>query len=396
MNFNPDSATTAYLGTIPAAARTKSDAYFEGGYWISVWSVLVTVTVMILLLQFGISRKIRDRTERISSRWWIHTWIYFAVFTVLTALVSLPWDAYVGFFRERQYDLMNQSFGAWLGDRLKGIALSITLGGVAVVGLYAAVRKAPRSWPIWGSLLTTVFLVIGVLIGPVYIAPLFNKYTALTDARVRDPILAMARANDIHADKVYVVDASRQSKRISANVSGIFGTERITLNDNLLNRTSLPEIKAVMGHEMGHYILNHVYELVLEFFLVIVLLFLVLRLAYGWVVAKWGSNWGVRDAGDVAGLPLVVLIMSVFFLLVSPVTNTIVRTNEAEADAFGLNAAREPDGFARVSVRLSEYRKLDPGLWEEKIFFDHPSGRTRIYKAMAWRAAQISDSMLPK
>lgn len=387
-SFNPDSATNAYLATIPAAAREKSDAYFEGGYWIPIWGVVITVAVMLLLLNSRISSRLRDRAERVTAQGWIHTWIYFAIFTVLVAVITLPWDVYTGFLRERQYDLMNQSFAAWMQDKLKGLSISILLGGLAAAGLYGVVRKAPRSWPVWGSIVAALFLVFGVLISPVYIAPLFNKYTTLTDPRVRDPILAIARANDIHADKVYVVDASRQSKRISANVSGIFGTERITLNDNLLNRTSLPEIKAVMGHEMGHYILNHVYALVLDFFLIIVVTFVVLKVAFNRVSMRWGARWGVRDMGDVAGLPLVIIITAIFSLLITPVTNTIIRTKEAEADAFGLNAAREPDGFAQTALKLSEYRKLSPGPWEEKLFFDHPSGQTRIYKAMVWKAAQ--------
>lgn len=386
--LDPVAATNAYLATIPADKRAKSNAYFEGGYWINFWDMLITAAVMLLILHLGISRRLRGRAEHVTTKPWIHTWVYYAALTILVGVVTFPWEAYTGFFRERHYDLMNQSFGAWFKDQLKGIVVSLILGGLTVMALYGVVRKLPKSWPVWGSIVATVFLVFSVLISPIYINPLFNKYTLLTDARVRDPILQIARANDIHADKVYVVDASKQSKRISANVSGIFGTERITLNDNLLNRTSLPEIKAVMGHEMGHYVLNHVYEFILEYFILIVATFALLKLMFNWAVTRWGMKWGVRDVGDVAGMPLVVLIASIWFFLLTPVTNTMIRTNEAEADAFGLNAAREPDGFAQVSLKLSEYRKLEPSAWEERIFFDHPSGRTRIYKAMVWKAAQ--------
>ena len=388
--FDPVAATNAYLATIPADAKARSDNYFEGGYWIQLWGFLITVAVMLLILRLGWSRRMRDRAERVTGMRWVHVFVYFALFTLLTTIITLPWTLYTDFFREHQYGLSNQTFAAWTSDSLKGLGLNLVLGGLAVAGLYAVVRRLPRSWPIWGSLVAVAFIVFSALIAPIYIVPMFNTVSRLEDPAVRDPILSMARSNDIDAQNVYVVDASRQTKRISANVSGIFGTERITLNDNLLNRTSLPEIKAVMGHEMGHYVLNHVYEFLAYALILVVAAFTILQTAFGWATRRWGIAWGIRDIADPAGLPLVMLIMAAFFFVITPITNSIVRTNEAEADAFGLNVAREPDGFAQVALRLSEYRKLDPGPLEEAIFFDHPSGRTRVYKSMVWKAEQLS------
>jgi STE24 endopeptidase len=388
--FDPVAATNAYLATIPADAKARSDNYFEGGYWIQLWGFVITVVVMLLILRLGWSRRMRDRAERVTRMRWIHVFLYFALFTLLTTILTLPWTLYTEFFREHQYNLSNQTFAAWASDSLKGLGLNLVLGGLAVAGLYAVVRRLPRTWPIWGSLVAVVFIVFSALIAPIYIVPMFNTVSRLEDPAVRDPILSMARSNDIDAQNVYVVDASRQTKRISANVSGIFGTERITLNDNLLNRTSLPEIKAVMGHEMGHYVLNHVYEFLAYALILVVAAFTILQAAFSWATRRWGAAWGIRDIADPAGLPLVMLIMAAFFFVITPVTNSIVRTNEAEADAFGLNVAREPDGFAQVALRLSEYRKLEPGPLEEMIFFDHPSGRTRVYKSMVWKAEQLS------
>jgi STE24 endopeptidase len=185
---------------------------------------------------------------------------------------------------------------------------------------------------------------------------------------------------------VYVMDASRQSTRISANVSGLLGTQRITLNDNLLRRTSLPEIEAVMGHEMGHYVLHHVYQSIVFFTLLIAAGFGLLRFGFTWAAARWGERWGVRTPEDVAGLPLMVLLFTSYLFVLTPLTNTYIRANEVAADIFGLNAARQPDGFAVVSLKIAEYRKLDPGPLEEALFFDHPSGRTRIRMAMEWKA----------
>ena len=201
----------------------------------------------------------------------------------------------------------------------------------------------------------------------------------------------MARANDIPAENVYKFDASKQTKRISANVSGFASTTRISLNDNLLNRCTPAEIKAVMGHEMGHYVLNHVYKGVIEFGVLIFIVFALLNWSLNKLIATRGANWGIESISDVAGLPLVVVLIGVIFFFATPVTNTMIRTQEMEADQFGLNAAREPDAEAHVDMLLSEYRKVDPGKWEEIFFFDHPSGRVRIETAMKWKAEHLND-----
>jgi Zn-dependent protease with chaperone function len=255
--------------------------------------------------------------------------------------------------------------------------------------VYAFLWRAPRTWWLWASAVTILFQMMTALIAPVYIAPLFNKYTKLADPRIKDPILSMARANGIPANDVYVMDASRQSNRVSANVSGFLGTDRITLNDNLLKRCTLPEISAVMGHEMGHYVLNHIYKAILFLSVLTVLGFAFLKWGAGWALARWGGAWRVGEVNDVAALPLLAIVVGIYFFVLMPVTNTLIRTQEYEADIFGLNAARQPDGAALIALKLGEYRKLDPGPIEEFLFFDHPSGRTRIFAAMRWKAEHL-------
>jgi STE24 endopeptidase len=207
---------------------------------------------------------------------------------------------------------------------------------------------------------------------------------------VREPILSLARANGIPATEVFQMDASRQTKRISANVSGAFGTTRVTLNDNLLNRCTLPEIEAVMGHEMGHYVLNHVYKMVGFLAVLVGLMMVAMRWGLDRLLVRFGARCGLAGAGDLAVLPLAVALISGFGFVLTPVMNTLIRTQEIEADVFGLNAARQPDGFAECALKLSEYRKMEPGPIEEFIFYDHPSGATRIRTAMRWKAENLS------
>ena len=199
----------------------------------------------------------------------------------------------------------------------------------------------------------------------------------------------MAHANGIPTNDVYQIDASRQTTRMSANVSGFANTMRITLNDNLLRRGSPEEIQAVMGHEMGHYVMNHIPKSI--FFLIVVI---VVSFAYlaGRSTGRWraGESAGrFAASGDPAVLPLVMLLTGILFFVLTPVMNTETRTQEKEADMFGLNAARQPDGFAQAAIHLSEYRKMRPGRIEEYIFFDHPSGYDRIHSAMVWKGQNL-------
>ncbi|MBI3263459.1 MAG: M48 family metallopeptidase [Acidobacteria bacterium] len=383
---DPVAATDRYLATVPPDKRARSDAYVEGGYWLDVWSFLLGAVVQWLFLQRGWSAGMRDRAARLVRARPLQTAAYWVQYLIVTSLLLFPLSVYAGFIREHQYGLATQTFAMWLGDQAKGLGVGLVLGGLAVVTLYGVLRRMARTWWLWGSMVMIGFTVVSLLIGPVFIAPLFNTYTPLQDPRVRDPILEMARAHGVGVSDVYQVDASRQTTRISANVSGFLGTERITLNDNLLRRGSPAEIKAVMGHELGHYVLNHMYEIVLFDAIVIVVGFGFLRWGFDRSLRRWGAGWGVRDIGDVAGLPLIALLFSIYSFALTPLQNTFARSNEYEADLFGLNAAREPDGFAEISLKLGEYRKLAPGPVEEWIFFDHPSGRTRILAAMRWKA----------
>jgi STE24 endopeptidase len=387
--FNPQTATRAYLDRIAPSAKARSDAYFEGGYWVQLWQFLYGCAVGLLFLQTGLSPRMRNLAIRIGRFKPLQTAVYAVQYMVLAALLTFPLTVYTDFFREHHYGLATQAFGGWLGDWLKGLLVSVILGSLFFMALFGVVRRLERTWHLWGALVTLGFLVFALVISPVFIAPLFNQYTPLADPKVVDPILLLARANGIAADRVYEMDASKQSTRVSANVSGFLGTMRITLNDNLLKRCSPAEIQAVMAHEIGHYVLNHIFKMILFLGILIVAGFFLLRWGTTRLLHSFGSLWGICGIGDVAVMPLAVLLFSTYLFLLTPFTNSFIRMQEMEADRFGLNAARQPDGFAEVALKLGEYRKMEPGPIEEWIFFDHPSGATRIRTAMGWKAANL-------
>jgi Zn-dependent protease with chaperone function len=384
--IDPEAATRAYLDQLPADRKARSDAYFEGGYWLQLVDFLWGAAVYLVLLATGVSARMRDRAERRTRSRALQTALYWAQLVITVAVLTAPLAIYEGYVREHAYGLSNLSFGAWLVEGLKGLAITVVLGALAITAIYAVVRRVPRTWWLWGTGIAVAFAAFAAVITPVVLVPIFNTPKRLEDPRVVRPILSLARANGIRASDVWEVDASRQSKRISANVSGFLGTERIALNDNLLARASLPEIEAVMAHEMGHYVLNHVWTGILATGLLTGIGFAAVAWSFERLRRRYGGRWGIRDIADPAGLPLAALLFSAFSLVATPFANSITRTAEYEADMYGLNAARQPDGFAQIALKLSDYRKLAPGRLEELVFFDHPSGRTRIFSAMRWKA----------
>ncbi len=383
-NFNVDAATESYLNLLSPEQRAQSDAYFEGGYWLQLWGLLYGLVVAWILLRSGLSRKMRDVGRRVSKRPWLVTMIYVAQWIVVGSLLALPLTIYQGYFREHAYGLATQTFGEWSFDQIKELLVSLIIMPPVIALLYAAVRKAGGRWWIWATGGAFALILFFMMIAPVFLDPLFNDYKPLRQGEVREQVLSLARANLIPTNNVVEFNASKQTTRISANVAGFLSTTRVALNDNLLDRTSEPEIKAVLGHEMGHYVLNHGLRLVIYITLVLGLGFWVVHRLFDRALVRWGPRFGLEDRADPAALPLAIAILSLFFFFATPLTNSITRQAEAEADAFGLNAAQEPNGFAMAAMRLSTYRKIKPGALEEIIFYDHPSGYARVHRSMIW------------
>ena len=388
--FNVDSATEHWLNTLTPAQRAKSDAYFEGGYWLLLWNTLYAVLIGAVFLLTGLSRSIKRGVSRFNNVN-VQNILYAGAYLLLSYIFLFPLTVYQGFYREHQYNLSNLTFGGWLHEEFIGLALMVVLGPLIVSIIYMAMRRAEKRWWLWGAGICILFGAFGAFIAPVFLSPLFNKYQPLAEGPLKSEILSLARANSIPAENVYQFDASKQSDRVSANVSGFASTTRISLNDNLLKRCTPAEIKGVMGHEMGHYVMNHVYKGLFETAVYLVILFALINLVFQFILSRYGMQLGISSIADITGLPLLVVLFTVASFIFTPLTNTMVRTQETEADMFGLNAAREPDGEAHVDMMLSEYRKIDPGKWEEIFFFDHPSGRSRVHMAMQWKAEHLKD-----
>jgi STE24 endopeptidase len=370
---------------VPAERRERTKAYAVGGYVLDIAETALLAAVLAAILAFGLSARMRERALRATRARPLQAAAYWVQLFLVTAVLTFPLAVYRSYFRETAYGLLNQSFGDWLLDRAKGLGFTAVFGALLVMLLYAVLRRAPRTWWLWGAGVVIAFVVFGVALVPVFVAPAFNTFTPVRNEAVRRDILSMARAHGIPAEDVYQVDASRRTQRISAYVNGMLGTTRIVMYDTTLARCTPAEIRMIMGHEMGHYVLRHVWKGIGFAAVAIVAGFAFARWGFAWATARW-PRMGVHGIDDLAGLPLLGLLLIVFFSVVAPVLIGHGRHLEAEADAFGLDASRVPDAAATTFLKLGEYRDLEPHPMVEWLLYDHPSGRSRIRAAMEWKA----------
>ncbi|MEZ5959639.1 MAG: M48 family metallopeptidase [Hyphomonadaceae bacterium] len=391
--FDPEQATRAWLDTMGPEATERSNSYFEGGYILDFAGTALSIIVAGLMLILGWGRGVRTWLEK-TVKWFPLVAFGSAFFYILvSSVLTFPFSYYMGFVRQHEYNLSTQDFGAWFNEQLIGLGLGLVIGSIFLTVLYLIIRAARKTWWIWGSAVTIAFAAVMSMIFPVYIAPLFNTSTPMEQSELRDSIISMAQANGVPADNVYVYDRSRQTNSISANVSGFGPTTRISLADTLLDRASPGAVRAVMAHEIGHYVLGHNVSGLIMNSILIVFSFAFVHFTFGW--AAKNERWGIRDISDPGGLPLFMVMLAAVGLITAPFSRSLIYFNEQQADMFGLNAAREPDGFAEASVLLSEYRKMEPGAFEEWFFYDHPSGWNRVHNAMVWKAHEIASGRLP-
>ncbi|MDX2274242.1 MAG: M48 family metallopeptidase [Hyphomonadaceae bacterium] len=391
--FDPDLATRAWIDTIGPEALARSNAYFEGGYWIQFLVAGIGIVISMAMMVLGWAKGVRSWLEKTVKVYFLVVLGMALFYQLISTVLTFPLSWWIGFLREHQYGLSNQSFVEWFGEYAIGNAIGIVVGAVLIAVIYLVVRAAKRTWWLWASCVTIAFMAVMLMVYPVFIAPIFNAYTPMEDGPLKREIIAMAQANGVPADNVYVYDRSRQTNSISANVSGLFGTTRISLSDTLIQRESPGGVKAVMGHEIGHYVLNHSVSILLMIGVLLAGSFALMNVLFKALTKN--ERWGVRGIEDPAGMPLAFAILSFVFALATPINNNITRYHESQADYFGVNASREPDGFAESAVLLSEYRKMAPSPFEEWFFYDHPSGWQRIHMSMQWKANEIAVGRLP-
>ncbi len=386
--FDPQAATDALLSALPAAARLKAVHYTQGGHWLLLWGWLVTLVVCVLLARLRILPALGRRMQG-PRRPWLFAFAATVVFTLLDAVFELPWSVYANWWREKAYGLTSQPFAGWLGEAALNAAIGAVVTGLFFMLLYALMRRSPRRWWLWAAGLAIGFYMLFAVLGPVLIEPLFNRYTPAPPGPTRDAVVALAKTAGVPSDKIYVYDGSKQSNRYTANVSGLFGSARVAMSDVMFAKgADIAEVRGVVGHEMGHYERGHVLWGALFFACLALAGLWLAQLAFPAVDRL--VRTGASGIADPAGLPTLSVIIATLGLLATPLTNTATRLQESDADAFSLRVAHEPTGLAKALVKTIEYRADSPGPVEEAIFYDHPSVRRRVQRAMDWKAAHLA------
>jgi STE24 endopeptidase len=385
-SFDPAAATAAYLAQLPPEAHIKAQHYTQGGHWLLLWGFIFSIVSAWIIIRTGVLTKVEQGIERKKGRPFLASLAVAAVFIAFSWLLELPWTVYSNWWREKQYGLTSQAFGGWLGEDLMSTAISVVFTALFLALLYLLIRRARRLWWLWAGGLTAVFIVLSMLIAPIYIEPLFNKYTPAPAGPVRDEVVAMAKSVGIPSDKIFVYDGSKQSNAYTANVSGLGGSARVAMSDTMFKKgADIAEVRGVVGHEMGHYAHQHSLWITGIFAVLAVAAFFIADRTFPWFASALNAK-GVTGIADPAGLPVLAVIMTVLGLIGGPIANTLIREVESDADRYSLTNFNEPDGLSKALVKTIEYRAATPSKLEEALFYDHPAVGVRVRRAMDWKA----------
>jgi STE24 endopeptidase len=377
-----------YVAEVRANFTPENRGYAAKRVTLAFTEPLYGLVVALLLLFSGFSARMRDIAHTIGRNRYVRVLVYFTLYAIVGYILTFPLSWFQGFALEHQYNLSNQNFGAWFLDELKGLGLGVIfLGIVPIAALwYWVIAKSPRRWWFWAALFSFPLIVLSVLIQPLVIDPAFNKFTPLKDKQLESKILALAEKAGIPGRRVFEVDKSAQTKKINAYVSGFGASQRIVLWDTTLKGMKEDEILFVMGHEMGHYVLAHIWKGIVFSVALSALFFYLSYLFTGWAIARFGGRWGFTELSDVASMPLIVGTIGLISFVAQPMTNSFSRGIEHEADQFGLEVTQLNDAGARAFIKLGAQNKSnpEPNPLVKAFVYTHPPLIERIRYALEY------------
>lgn len=345
-----------------------------------------TILFLILFLFLGLSAFLRRQVEKISKkRFWL-IFFYSLIFILLAFIVGLP-SSYYGFHLEQKFELSNQNFSEWFGEQLKGLLVLFIIGLIAIEGIYFALKKAPKTWWIYVSVVFVLFTVLLVNLAPILIMPLFNIYTPLPEGEIRDGLTALSEKADVKVEEIYQMDMSKQTKKANAMFTGLGNTKRIILGDNLIREYTTDEIEVVIAHEMGHNILSHIWKIIALMSFISAIGFLVIHLTMGRIINRFRKSLRIENMADIASLPLFMLIFAIFSLITLPIMPAYSRHLERQADKFALDLTNNPDAAISAFEKLA-YQNLsnpNPHPVIEFLLYDHPPISKRIKFAETYK-----------
>jgi STE24 endopeptidase len=361
--------------------------YYRSGNVLWAMSTGLSLLLPALLLLTGISARLRRLAQRIGRRWLLMVALYALLFTLVTALLTLPLAYYEGYVRQHAYGLSNQSLGRWWGDWLKGVAIS-GVGLALVLGIpYLLLRRSPRRWWLYAGLASIPVATFVLLVTPIWVDPLFNDFGPMKDKALEARIVLQARRAGIEGSRVYQVDKSADTRTVNAYVTGLGSTKRIVLWDTILARLEPKQVLFVTAHEMGHFVLRHTLMFIFGAAALITVSLYVVHRTAGSLIARFSRRFGFSDLSDVASFPLLLLLGSVVSLILVPALLALSRYQEHEADRFALELTRDNRAAATTFVRLQKENLSIPRPGPVYMFWrgSHPALGDRIDFANQYR-----------
>lgn len=361
-------------------ATPKALRYYRGNMILWVVNTALGFLIPVVLLATGLSARFRDRAQRLGRRWFFVIAVYFVLFSVFLWLVELPLAFYSGYVREHAYGISNQTLGKWFGDAGKELLITLIAGPLVLWLPYLLLRHAPRLWWLVSGALALPLLVVLILVTPLWIAPLFNDFGPMQDKALEQEILRLADRAGIEGSRVFEVNKSVDTKSLNAYVTGFLDTKRIVLWDTLIARLDREEVLFVMGHEMGHYVLGHLWQLLIVYSLVILLTLYAVHRTADCILARYHERFGFRELHDIASLPLLLLFLQAITFLLDPPLNAFSRHLERECDRFGIEITRNHVAAATAFVKLQQENLGNPRPgWVYRIWrASHPPLGDRI------------------
>ena len=344
-----------------------------------VVELCITILFLFIMATQGPSIWIRDFAFRIADNIWISTAIYFFIFGSIYIGVSFPLDLYQGFSLEHKFSLSTQSFPLWFKDYVKKLLIGGTISLVLIESLYFFLRRFEANWWILAALLWITFMIILSRVAPVLILPLFFKIKRLEDENLRARLLNLAKRSGAKVKDAFEIDLSKKTVKANAGLAGLGKSRRILLGDTLLKDYTPDEIGVVLAHELGHHKYGHILKFIA---------FGAISSFVGFYIANnifkdLTSPLGLESMADLAGFPLLLLILFFFMLFILPLQNGLGRAFERQADYFSIDITENPDAFISTMRKLGEQNLADynPSRIVEIFLYDHPPISKRIKMA---------------
>jgi Zn-dependent protease with chaperone function len=379
---------------VPEPTEKALRYYRTGNLW-WVAGILWGIAVPLFFLFSGLSAKLRDWARAAGKKWFFIVAIYAILFTLVSWVIDLPFAYYMGYVRQHAYDLSNQTPAKWWGDAVKGLIVSLIMTPLVLWIPYLLLRKSPKRWWLWSGLTAIPLIVLLLLISPIWIDPLFNKFGPMKDKQLEQSILDLASKAGIEDSRVFEVEKSVDTKAVNAYVTGFGDTKRIVLWDTIIAKLDRDELLFVMGHEMGHYVLKHVIQLIFLSSAIAILGLFAVHFTAGKLIAKHGARWGFTELSDVASLPLIALLFSLATFVLTPAILATTRYNEHEADRFGLEITRNNRAAATAFIKLQQENLAvpRPGLLYKIWRSSHPPIGERIDFINAYKPWETGGAM---